>query len=990
MQDNKQTINLLVSIRGYLEAISKDQNDLNTSIKDFIKNTEKSDSKSNKTQSSSLNVKEIVEAVSKFDKKAQKNGVKLIEFLESFNKDVISQIKDDGITKFENFTKVINKTILPLSTKLALSTPLLAIGKYGAEMFSQSAKSLLTLTKGISIKQIENAEKGIVVLDKMSSKILAISGKMAILTPLALLALPGVAMSYLVIAGLVSVAKLLSKIDSKSVDSGITSIKKMSGALIIFSGALALSTVIGLVALSKPSIPFGLLTIMGVTAITFWGISKLDKNNEIAKASLGILAMSGSLAIFSLALAFSAETVSSVDPKSIMLLGASLAGIGLVYGLAGMLWKHIALGALAFAAVGVSLYLLVDPLGVMLDHINNNQETLWQLPLFLTGLGVVYGLAGAAIEFIALGAVSFGLIGGSLWVVGKGLSEILKIGTITEEQGKGIEIGIKSIITGFGKGFSELSLKEALTLPLKIPVVAAAAGALWSVAKGIGSWKEMVGNWNEDDSDRLKYTITSLTAAFSTAGSTEGMSKFLGFNVGDNNVERGIESTMKMGKNLKNLADGIMAWKNMNMTDDDIQLVSNNIGKILNLIPAIFEDIGRRDKEGTSGGKSLFGIITGADLEQGYIERGISSTKDMGENLKNLAEGIMAWKDMKISDDDLQLIVNNVSKVLNVIPFIFEDIGRRDKEGTSGGKSLFGIITGADLEQGYIERGISSTKELGTTLKDLSEGILSWKDLDPEQIKTAQRNIIGVLKVLPMAYYAVGKLEDSTSGTFSDGYISKGVNIINELTPSLKTLSDILKNIMSIPDVGQMGQNIGQALGGTIRGVFVEVTKIKDKDVEKLERMVKPLDKISKIFSTINKEMKNHFSYIASLDKKYLDNFAIWADSLYKISESGKTEIEKGISKSINFGNKTSTQTSEQTIVSTPISPVVESKDVVKQPAASKPAKVSNQQTSNLESLISQMISQMDILIRLTSDQKSELALIKAQLAGVIKTKEVL
>jgi hypothetical protein len=32
----------------------------------------------------------------------------------------------------------------------------------------------------------------------------------------------------------------------------------------------------------------------------------------------------------------------------------------------------------------------------------------------------------------------------------------------------------------------------------------------------------------------------------------------------------------------------------------------------------------------------------------------------------------------------------------------------------------------------------------------------------------------------------------------------------------------------------------------------------------------------------------------------------------------------------------------------------------------------------------------MDILIKLTSDQKSELALIKAQLAGVIKTKEVL
>jgi hypothetical protein len=79
----------------------------------------------------------------------------------------------------------------------------------------------------------------------------------------------------------------------------------------------------------------------------------------------------------------------------------------------------------------------------------------------------------------------------------------------------------------------------------------------------------------------------------------------------------------------------------MKITEKDLDAITYNVSKVLNTIPSIFATIGQRDKGGSSG--SLISSIFGSDFSKGDIEQGIQSTEKLGTNLKNLADGIMAW-----------------------------------------------------------------------------------------------------------------------------------------------------------------------------------------------------------------------------------------------------------------------------------------------------------------------------------------------------------
>ena len=98
-------------------------------------------------------------------------------------------------------------------------------------------------------------------------------------------------------------------------------------------------------------------------------------------------------------------------------------------------------------------------------------------------LGVVYSLMGGAAVNIAIGAVAAGLIGGSLWLMSKGLQSMTEV-TMTFEQGMGIigmMIGAAGVIALIGNPVTAAFIGTGVLLTAGI------GGALWALSKGLNN-----------------------------------------------------------------------------------------------------------------------------------------------------------------------------------------------------------------------------------------------------------------------------------------------------------------------------------------------------------------------------------------------------------------------------------------------------------------------------------------------------------------------
>jgi hypothetical protein len=616
-----------------------------------IKASDKGDSISSSKQSSNrasgkADIASLIEAASKFDSKAEKNTKKFLNFYKELKSEVIDKIDKKSMESFATLTTGVSSAILGFGKSMALATPLYILATPGLLLMKKTfeilVQSLMVIGEIKNPKRIKESLDAILLYGKVATQVVA---RIALVTPLLILAIPGVFGLRLVMGLFLESFDLVGKKfgKDKDVKNGISVLKDASYALLIFAGSLALSTLLMIPVISNP---LGILTLFGtlaISALVFGLIGNFEK--EIGHGALAVVFMSLSLDVFALSLAFSAKQIEDVGVKQLGIMALALGGTALIFGLAGMFWEKISLGALAFAFVGLALMLIANPIETISKVVGENADILWKLPVLLGELGLAFGLAGLFVIPIGLGAAAFGLIGGGLWALGKGLEAIVGIPDFSEDKIDSLEYAIKGVVQGFAHAFDGISLVDALSLPLKIPVVAGLGLALIPLAMGIKAWSKVSDGWGEQETDNLKYTISEMSKAYATAGSTKGMSSLFGFSVGDNDVERGIESTEKMGKNLKMLADGISAWKTMKLTEEDLKVIANNISKVLNTIPFIFASIGERDRLGKPPANSSFlGSIFGSDLAKGDIEAGIDSTLKLGENLKGLADGIKAWQ----------------------------------------------------------------------------------------------------------------------------------------------------------------------------------------------------------------------------------------------------------------------------------------------------------------------------------------------------------
>jgi hypothetical protein len=657
---------------------------------------------------------------------------------------------------------------------------------------------------GWIISSVNTLTKGMVATDKTLTALgqLHLVGQ-SILKYAAYVALaaPLIAVSYLSIGLLAGSMALLSLAmglipDNMPQKAGLLS--KAGVSILAFSATLALSSIVMGAVMTGPG-ALGLVMLLGTIAIT--GIMfKLigDEFKSIGKGALGVALISLTMPLFAFSLLVSSAIMSAVGGMGVLALLGALAGTAMIFAIAGNFAMPIAMGALAFVTIGLSLMLLNVGLKSILETVAN--KSVWDLlgtAGIIGGLAAVFALAGAAIELIAPGAVALGLMGGALWVIGKGVGAIM---ASNPDVGKSKAFAASmSAMLGI---FSGISITDALLIPLKLP-------GLLSLALG-----------------------------------------------------------------MTTLAAGVKSWQNLSINKEDIQGIADKISSILTVIPNVFASIGASDR-GSGGKKSIFGVIFGGDFVKGDVERGISSTLKLGSNLKNLADGIIAWKTMSITPADIETIKTNITSVLSAIPQVFASMGKVDNNGES---SWLKTVIGTDFTKGNIERGIASTRDLGKTLTDISNGVKAWlpngkEGITPILIDNIKRNITDLLILLPETFANIGKRDEDSAGWFSDGDIKQGIDLVTNLMPTLKRVADFIIGFKGV-DVGGQGVIIGGAMNQIFDSIIVFMKKLDT---------AKNSDDFVDIFDRI---VSNFGKFASNVDKanRFMTKFTTYTDPMTKLA----------------------------------------------------------------------------------------------------------
>lgn len=819
----------------------------------------------------------------------------LSKFVKGFADGVLKSITIEEAEKIGKIMSLFSVDFHKFASNIASSVPYLKImqpfmGFVGDTIGQMIAK----IVNGIK-SQVDTNDIGEIgeFMQKFSNSLLKFVTSLALVGPLAIIAIPGILAMSIVLPLVGRMIRSLGS-NAEQIETGTSTINKMSISLLGFAASLALT---GLIVGAIGAKGIGMVAItaitMGLIALEYYIIGKNDTN--INKGSLSVLGIAVTLFLFSASMGLSSRMIG--DFGSILKVTGALALTALVYAIAGKFASDILMGALSFAAIGISMWLLFYPLSQMGDALKRNPSIIWQLPTLLGALGVVYGIAGVGFEFILLGALAMGAIGASLWVIGKGLQSILSMPPITQEKAEGIKMAIKAVVTGFAESFSDVSLTDALTLPLKIPLIGLMGLSLGSLGWGLGKFKENANNWGPEDTKIVSSTISGLSKAFALAGSTEGMETIFGFPVGSNSVERGVESTRYMGDTLSSLANGILKWKTMNLGEEEMQKIVANISRVLNVIPFVFADIGQREKSSKKNKISFFGMSISDPFEKGDVSAGIKSVKDLGRTLIDLADGIIAWQPggkMKVTPAISKQIVANISSFMATIPTAFATIGRSEK-GTM--PSYFGIKIG----KGDIEKGIHSVKDLGKTLLDMHHGLEAWmpggkNEITPAKSKIIVENVSSFLAAIPASFAAIGKMEKGSMThflgmRFGKGDIEKGVKVIAGMSPQLEAIANVAKQFNTGQNVAKnITDTIDALIGGSVKVMQFGLANVEDKSfdnvIEQWERFTnlsRPIDAFAKAMGNLTKVLKDQFELFAKKD----------SSTLYLKFIDGVTKLEK-------------------------------------------------------------------------------------------------
>ena len=738
------------------------------------------------------------------------------------------------------------------------------------------------------LQKSEKALSGIDALQHAGMSIFKFATLTALAIPFLALAIPGL---VLLGGALLTLNMVMKAFDERMVS--INSLKSIGITILIFSASLAasaliLSTVANGTGMMGLAVLFGSIAVLGLTFKIFG-----DELKAMEKGALAIALMGLSLIAFSFSLAIASAVITTVGIGSAIGLLFAVGGFALVFGLAGLEWEEIALGALAMAAVGVSLIVFGYGLKYVADSLSMGDI----MPLIGVGgliavAGIGYSVLGADFEMIGLGALAVAAIGVSLAIFGWGLTAVSK-----SMQGVKFSdmMGMTGLIAGLGVVFSGLGFPP---VPILIGLGAAAAiamgDALYSMAAGMKAWVNLPITDAEIDSisDKLTRILTVIPSIFGKIGEADGKGRswsftrvLFGTDFGSGDVERGINLARKYAETLGPMAEGIMKWQKMTFGVKEIEDLSTKMQAIVGIIPSAFGEIGAADAEGSNW--SFTKVLFGADFGTGHVEKGIELAEKYANTLKSLADGVMSWKD-KIYYKDIIDMAPKLEFMIGMIPSIFGKIGAAGNDTPwSVSKDLFG----ADFSTSNVETGMELALKYSKALKPLADGVVSWKD------KVYYKDLIDIggkleymVNMIPAIFGKLGATAKESQGWFTDSNITKGIDKASQAIPVMKGIIDFMNSAKDI-NVRDKGMDIGIGIMVMMNGLTNFLAKMAEKGGKMISSM-EQFRKFTNVFGIFGNNVAATTGWIDKLLKqadplsKIADTFERIADSMAKMEKS--------------------------------------------------------------------------------------------------------
>ena len=439
------------------------------------------------------------------------------------------------------------------------------------------------------------------------------------------------------------------------------------------------------------------LTIGGLIALTYLA-GKLEEN--IIKGAFVMLIMGAALIVLGLGLMLTYNAVEGVDWKEFGIMLLSVLLLGVIFSIAGLAIELILPGAIAMAAMGAAMVLL--GFGLMLTY-SAVEDVDWKefgiMLLSILLLGVIFSAAGLAIGLILPGAIAMAAMGAALVLIGFGL--MATYNAVEDVDWKEFGIMLLSILL-LGVIFSAIGIASPLIIIGSAAVITMGVSLILfglGLMVALNATKET----KIEDVGIMMALIGGLAIAYALVG------------VLSENIIIGSVAVIAMGVSLIIFALGL---KNMVKVSKDVTL--KDVGIMMALI----------------GGLAI--AYSGAGLMLPTVMLGVFTIGLIAISLAILAISIKAWQE--IDDNMIDTVEKGIKTILRV--FGIQDSESPDTSGKLSdlGGSIINFISSI-FNFGKVFFMVGSLILIAFALSFIADAITRWKDVDTSSIGTIETTI---------------------------------------------------------------------------------------------------------------------------------------------------------------------------------------------------------------------------------------------------------
>jgi len=782
---------------------------------------------------------------------------------------------------YESLGKGINligESIIPMSKGLILFN--LAAKTKGPEKFVDYIDKLLTkdLLKNVDAKKLKKDSEAIEALAK---GIFNFGLYMSLSAPLLLLGIPAAIVAIPIIVGMTALMSLVTK-RSKDIKRGAKAIKDLSIGLLLFSGSLAVISMID-VDYGKVALTLGLF--LGFTTIITL-ISKIGGKKDMKDAAIAVAILSGALAVFALStmlfedlswkslakagaslvllslitlimsenksgvifagigvaivagalylLGITVAEYEDIKWETLAKVGAILAVVAILTYYMGMFPEEIILAGIGIAIVSASIFLLSLSMQTFKElewkDVGKFAATIGVLALAITLLGNPEALIGGAI----LAGVALA-VAGSLYIITAAFENIIssldrfkKLGW-SKEDSESLGAMFSGIINGMIKPFASDSILGSIG---KMYAGFAGSSMTLIVSLAIGNIVDALQHFKdsgltENDTDTLgsviKGTINGVLSPFQSKGLFDFVGKIIGGATGT-----GMLAVISL--TIGRIVDALAEFNKQKLTEDDAKEMGKVISAIITNVKGSMEEIGKTD---SWWGDSDF-------------ENGLESFGSFGKALTNIAEGIKSMAHMTFIDPEtgksivitpvmVTQVGNNIKTLLNAIKIPIMDIGATTGTGPFG-NAIFAETT--------FEDGMEAVMGTGKMLGDIAKGVkevmsLRFTDSDGKsvQLKESDFDLVGnkVSSVITAISDPITKIGKKGILRITSSF-QRGITSANMASGMLANVAKGVKDVLKLKFIDSDGNSI------TLEDADFETVGTKVSDV--ITAISKPISKI--------------------------------------------------------------------------------------------------------------------------------------------------